>query len=105
MKALDPSTLCPGIRDAVMFPTLGELTMKLKSCPFCGGEDLGESSKKNPFVDCMECSATGPTGQNPEHGDTLWNIRWQHGLEAQMGEIKEAFGKLKEAVVALWRGK
>lgn len=48
--------------------------MKLKPCPFCGSEDLSKIIRGQPWVECLNCGATGP---DPLHG---WNSRAQHDV-------------------------
>ncbi len=48
--------------------------MKLKSCPFCGGNDV-ISHKGSRQRMCMKCGAEGPEAKSRNDSDGLWNRR------------------------------
>lgn len=61
-----------------------EFSLKLKPCPFCGGEpfdcvdvvDKGMSGKLLfHAIYCQQCSAHGPIYENPERAMKEWNSR------------------------------
>lgn len=50
---------------------------ELKSCPFCGGEDLQVINVygEDYYVDCLTCTACGPSGDTYEEAIEAWNRR------------------------------
>lgn len=48
--------------------------MKLKRCPFCNSHDLQfQCSEIVYWVQCMECSAMGPTSRTYNGAKSYWN--------------------------------
>lgn len=53
--------------------------IKLKPCPFCGGNDLDvytQDSSAHTWIQCEECNAKGPAEiQNNLQAGEAWNFR------------------------------
>lgn len=63
--------------------------VKLKSCPFCGGEaEKVDCSGGVAFITCMECHAEGPLGQ---YGQAL--DRWNRRHDETPSEFERLCGK------------
>ena len=60
---------------------MGEVCLRLKPCPFCGGvAELktwrNEHFDTDPaFVVCLVCGAKTHTRENPKSAVSAWNIR------------------------------
>ena len=56
--------------------------MKLKSCPFCGNNEVivtpmdGENPSPFYWVMCSNCEVDGPIGDTEEEAVLLWNKRY-----------------------------
>ena len=50
---------------------------ELKSCPFCGGTNLQiiDVYGEGFYVDCITCTAYGPSGETMEKAIEAWNKR------------------------------
>ena len=53
------------------------MATELKPCPFCGGEDFQMVSVYGGeyYVDCLTCTACGPSGETEEEAIEAWNRR------------------------------
>ena len=67
--------------------------VKLKPCPFCGGENLlTEPSNDESYVHCQDCKADGPAGDYVEC-EKLWNNRAREAPLAGLDCIKRVTNK------------
>jgi Lar family restriction alleviation protein len=52
--------------------------MKMKPCPFCGGEPFVEDSARKEeiiVIQCQECFGEGPIGETKAEAIGAWNKR------------------------------
>ncbi len=50
--------------------------VRLSPCPFCGGSgQFDRIAGDKHFVECRNCSASGPVGESKDEAATLWNVR------------------------------
>ena len=54
---------------------------ELKPCPFCGGKDFEVVSVYGGeyYVDCLNCTTCGPSGETYEEAIEAWNRRCEDG--------------------------
>ncbi|WP_415421474.1 Lar family restriction alleviation protein [Acetobacter fabarum] len=53
------------------------MSEELKSCPFCGSDDVRITNSLHPYVTCHNpsCEADGPVCNTTEQAITAWNTR------------------------------
>ena len=78
----------------------GIMSEELKSCPFCGGENVELSTSiRSQYVQCNECNAFGPDGRDSRQAVCGWNTRSDRmeSLEAENARLREALSYIAES--------